>query len=198
MTAWSTPITWTASVVSVAQLNQQIRDNSLYLYEHRVGGYTPTLADVANTVAETTVLSFVIPANRMADGDVIEIWQTNLEKNNKGSVGTINAKINVGAGAQISMSGGALNWPDGATEYVNNKVTVIQRRGAGVDVLVMSAANFWPHWGAAQNAGLQVVGTSTPANFTTDQTVSIKVTLSAASALFYLKPQVAIVKHFKN
>lgn len=41
MTTWTTPKTWSAAKLTSAELNEQLRDNILYLYE-RVVGYNPT------------------------------------------------------------------------------------------------------------------------------------------------------------
>lgn len=64
MTAWTTPKTWAAGVLTAAELNEQLRDNTLHLYE-RVVGYAPTLAaDIgpssSETLADATGLDFPV------------------------------------------------------------------------------------------------------------------------------------------
>jgi len=158
--------------------------------------YAATLADVANTVSETTILSFTIPANSMADGDVIEIRQVNLEKNNKTSAGTAAVKINCGAGAQVTLAAAAA-YADSATEYRTARPVWIQRVGATIDVIMGDSGRQYETWNTTPAAS-KTVGSSTPTNFTSDFVVSIKVTLSAAHATFYIKPQVAKVVHYKS
>ena len=156
--------------------------------------YTATLAQVLNTVSETLILSFDIPANNMADGDLIEIVMSNLEKNNKGTDGTITAKVNVGAGAQVTITSTA-SFQNGATEYTNERMIRLQRMGAAVVVLADGLGGFTSN---LVSAPVNSYGSSTPANFTALQTVSLKVTLSAADATFYIKPQSASVFHRRN
>jgi hypothetical protein len=155
--------------------------------------YTPTLANCANTASETTVLSFVIPANQMADQDVIQVIMTGLFKNNKGTSGATVGKVNVGAGAQVTLHNGT--WANSASEYPGAAIWYLIRVGADVKVVwhLLADINTTP-------AGMSgsIAGISTPANFTSDQTVSFKVTLAAADATYYWKITSAKVVHFKG
>jgi len=154
-----------------------------------------TLANVADTVTETTILSFVIPANTMADGDVIRVTLLSLEKNNKGTPETAALKCNVGVGAQVTLAAAAA-FADAATEYTTIREMWLQRMGSTVEMgHYTTTSSFLATPGQATSA---VLGASTPANFTADQTVSLKVTLSAAHATFYIKPQSARVMHFRG
>ena len=151
--------------------------------------YTATLADVANTTSETTVLSFVVPGNAMADGDVIQVWWSWLGKNNAFSPLTVTVKTNVGAGAQVTVASGS--WSSSATEV--KKATLlcyIMRVGSTTWI----AAN--PTYDILTK--VTNIGESTPTNFTGDNTVSVKVTLDGADATAYLKPQSAMVIHYRN
>jgi len=157
--------------------------------------YTATLADVANTTDETTILSFTIPANSMADGDVIRIYVIALEKNNSGGAATFTAKLNAGAGAQIEI--GTEATANNAAEFAAVHQLELMRRGSSLDALPQSSI-VYQTWNRYAGYSAVPVGSSTPTNFTSDFVVSIKVTLSAAHALLYLKPQAAKVIHFKS
>ena len=131
----------------------------------------------------------------MADGDVIRATLLSLEKNNKGTPETMAAKLNVGAGAQVVLVAAAA-FADAATEYTTLREVWLQRMGSTVEMgHFFATSSFSAAPGQATSA---VLGASTPADFTADQTVSLKVTLSAAHATFYIKPQSARVMHFRG
>jgi hypothetical protein len=163
--------------------------------------YATTLADVSNSTTETTVLSFVIPAAAMSTGDIIDVTCAALYKNNKGSSGTITFNINVGAGAQVNVNAGVVNATDDSTEYQTTVMVRLMRVGSVVWVLARGGGySFSGNPFGSNNA---VFGTSTPTNFTSTNTVSLKVTLNAANALFYYKASTAsggagMAVHTKN
>jgi hypothetical protein len=149
-----------------------------------------TVADVANTTDETTVLTFVIPAGTMADGDIIDVTIAALFKNNKTSAGTATWKVNVGAGAQVTVIAQAA--ADSAAEHPG-MVDLIRLTRVGAAVWV----GIPPPLTADFQYMDQYSGPSTPANFTAANTVTFTVTLSAAHATFYIKPQSARIKHYR-
>ena len=157
----------------------------------KVATYTATLAQVLNTTTETDVLHFTIPAASMADGDLIEARFTALAKNNKGSLGTATFKVNVGAGSQVTTA--TTQASNSGTEYQLLLGFTLQRMGSTVLVVDLEGTQLSNPWSASAAAG-----SSSPANFTSDQVVTLKVTLDAADASFYLKPQSAVVTHRKN
>lgn len=55
MPAWTNPKTWTAALVTVAEMNTHLRDNTLYLYQARVAG----VVNIGGTVAAGTLFSSV-------------------------------------------------------------------------------------------------------------------------------------------
>jgi hypothetical protein len=64
VTSWTTPKTWVSgSALTAAEMNEQVRDNTLHLYE-RVVGYAPTKSADQNiastTYANVTDLSFPV------------------------------------------------------------------------------------------------------------------------------------------
>lgn len=152
--------------------------------------YTATLANVQNTIVETTIVSFVVPASTWADGDPIFVQLVSLDKNNSGGALTVTAKVNVGAGAQVPLVT-TVSENDSATEFSTNRSFVLVRNGSTVNVFNPALGNLWTTaFGSGSGFSL---GTSTPTNFTSSITVSLKVTLSGADATFYLKPQSARV-----
>lgn len=55
MPAWTNPKTWSAALVTVAELNTHIRDNDLYLYQARVGG----IVNTGGTISQGTLFTSV-------------------------------------------------------------------------------------------------------------------------------------------
>lgn len=155
--------------------------------------YAATLANAVNTILQTTVLSFTIPAGFMADGDRIDIQVTALEKNNTGGSQSSAWNVSVGSGADVAFA--AEGFANSATEFVTQKTLTIQRRGSGVDVGVSGQP---APFGANPSAGGAIVGTSTPANFTGANVVNVKITMGTADLSYYFKPQSALVWHFRN
>lgn len=191
------------ALTALQSVRKNAANTALEAYMASVAVYVATLADVSNTASETTILSFTIPANAMADGDTIEIQQVNLEKNNKGTAGTAAVKINAGAGGQVTLAA-ATTYSDSATEYRTSRRIWLQRVGTSIEVLSQNAptaqagaAEKAPEWWAAPEKTVNL-GVSTPTNFTSVFVVSLKVTLSAAHASFYVKPQAAKVVHVKT
>src|SRR5678816_3657369 len=76
--AWTNPRTWIpGEFVTASMLNTHLRDNLNYLYGNAlIASYTATLADVANTTTETAIITFTVPANAWADGELIRILFT--------------------------------------------------------------------------------------------------------------------------
>jgi hypothetical protein len=150
--------------------------------------YLPTLLDAGpSSVVETAILSFIVPANQWADGELISVILTSVGKNNKGSAGTPVVKVNVGAGAQVALA--TLDaWPDNATTYNFERGFLLQRQGATVNIITPPSSRSAPItiWTDALSL-THIVGTSTPANFTTAITVALKITLDASHANYFWK-----------
>lgn len=158
--------------------------------------YAATVTNVVSTTAQTTAISFVVPANDMATGDVILIEVAVKLKNSKGSAGTVTQDLFWGA-SSITLAS-AISWANNATERTYLFKYGMQRVGA--DLWVWSAGGGWSAspfsmpfavdlTASAGNAAVIVAPT-----FTSDQTVALKITLSASDANFYYKPQSATVQ----
>lgn len=163
--------------------------NAYEFWLPRADTYACTLTDVVNTSDETTALSFDIPANTMAAGDVIEVWWAWLGKNNAGSTSpTVTVKVNVGAGAQATIW--SVAWADTADEIKKATLLCYITR-VGNDCWIASNPTY------DISTKVTNITVSTPTNFTAANTVSVKVTLASASAALYLKPQAALARHHK-
>lgn len=167
-----------------------------------ITGYTPTLANVANTSSPTNAVAVPIGANVMADGDRLVFEVAGLHKNNKGTDGTITFKL--AYGATLITIANAIIATNSATEYKDLYQFVAMRVGSDLWVhsalgVAVAAAASWadsPDTRAATDVELAtarnnvVVGTPT---FSSSQTVAIEITLSAAHASFYWNAQAARV-----
>ena len=156
-----------------------------------VTGYTPTIADCANTASITTICSFTIGANVMAVGDVVYVELPSLEKQNKGSAGTVTWTF--------SWNGTTV-----ASSAIARGNRVAEGRVAYIFKLLRVGADIWVRGGGAaanddfdlpfiDSNGSDYAYLITAPDFTTSQAVLIRATLSAADALFYIKPQTANV-----
>lgn len=204
--AWTNPRTWIpGEFVTASMLNTHLRDNLNYLYGNAlIASYTATLADVANTTTETAIITFTVPANAWADGELIRILFTYLAKNNKGTTGFPVLKGYVGAGAGVVF--GSSNFDNDANEYALMGEINLQRVGAdvyikGPTLMMFTEGATWSNQPtlAVQAAHILTANAkSTPANFTANNTVAIKATLDAANATYYIKAKAAHVLHFKK
>lgn len=155
--------------------------------------YDATLTNVTDST-QTTTLSFTAPANEMADGDVIVISIAALVKNNKGTDGTATWDLAWGGVSatlvESDCSTTATTWSNNANERKKLFWFWVQRIGA----------DLWAGKGGSQALGSNVTGgagdcaavLSAP-TFSSNQTVALKLTLSATDATFYFKPQAARV-----
>jgi hypothetical protein len=159
-------------------------------------GYAVTKADAVNTVAETDVITFTVPANKWADGDIVVLEGWFLHKNNRGGTTAFNQKIYVG-GVSVSPPNATWAFPDLAVEQTVPFGMRFQRVGSAVwmrknmsgtavvqEVLDGDFADgSWGGWAAGT-----FVMTWTP-TFTADIIVKVSVTMANAHASTYLKPQ---------
>ena len=167
-----------------------------------IKGYAVTRADVANTTAETTTLSFTVPANEMADGDVITVHAAVLTKNDKGTAGTGTFKVKWGATTVLTGIGVA-TWNDNAAEM--KRFIELRMQRVGNDLWVFGTGNvgdgttFDTDPLGFQRVGNMVVtniAESATPDFTSSAAVVLTLTLSAADATFYFKPQAARAHKF--
>lgn len=151
--------------------------------------YIATLSNVLNTASITTFCSFTVPS--MADGDVIEVILSALKKNNKGTSGT--ATITCAYGAATATIGSGITWSNSATEF--NDIYRVTLMRVGSDLWV-TQPTLSPD-SSALNDGVSNISIVSAPTFGSSQTVALKLTLSAADATFYWKPQGARIRHKK-
>ena len=162
-----------------------------------------TLTNVTNNT-ETAALAITIKANSFNNGDQIIVDIASLDKNAKGSDGTWLVKVNAGAGAQITIANGT-TFTNNATEFKMVRGFRLWRIGSDVWIdgaTVVVSGTSGPFGPSTFNTDPTIAlgpvsGISTPTNFTSDFTISVKVTLSATDAAFYYKPQSARIVQFK-
>lgn len=164
-----------------------------------VTGYAVTSADVSNTTTPTNAIAFTVPANAMADGDVIVIHVAVLAKNNKGTDGTVTYKLVWGA-TSITFED-VRTWTNNATEKKALLEFRLMRVGSALWVFgILSGTMALTAIPIAKASGTlpaadENVQSGTP-TFSSSATVALEITLSAADATFYFKPQAARAHRF--
>ena len=137
-----------------------------------------------------------MPANDMQAGDVILGLMDVLVKNNKGTDGTITYDVAWGSASATLLGGDGVltrvTWTNSATEFKVQVGFRVSRVGSdawatgGIELVNGLISNF------PGGSGIKAAAISAP-TFTSNQTVALKITLSAADATFYFKPQAARV-----
>ena len=103
--AWTTPKTWTASVVTVSDLNTHIRDNLNVLKTSinddgtldTVFNRQVTLQTVANTVTETAVYTLSVPGGTLGTTKGLRLSLIGDQINNSGAGRTHTVRVKYGA-----------------------------------------------------------------------------------------------------
>ena len=171
--------------------------------------YTATLANVLNTTTETVIISWTIGADEWADGEVLYLNYSMLAKNNAGDqfeafkvyFGSENFQVNMLNGTAPYTSGNA-----------NEKRWMYAHQFMRVGSEIWGFCGGPPPYentdwedfnmvgqvardnGARGGHWVSVVASSS--DFTSSLACSIKVTLTAADATFYVKPQTcSIIKY---
>lgn len=143
-----------------------------------------TVAAVVNTVTETTVLSFTVPANSMADGDVVGSWFTGIKKNTSGSGAHI-ITFKLYWGGVLIGTIGAGSFSDAATY---NALYELRMQRVGADLWAFNSnvgAGGFSDLPLAQFVAAQPASSVlAAAGFGTDKLVELKVTLAVADANF--------------
>lgn len=182
---WTTPKDWTAIVVTVADLNTHIRDNLNYLkaaLDIAPALYATTKADVVSTTAQTTTMSFQVPANEMTDGSVIHIY---LAVKVRSTGGTYTLSMFWGS-SSVTLS---TTSQSAGTEKFHLVEFKLQRVGTdlwvrGQEGTMASEMQKPFHDLVAGNTNVAVISAPT---FTSTQTVALKITLNVNSANDYWK-----------
>ena len=99
--AWTSPKTWTATVVSVADLNAHIRDNETILKTsinddgtiRNLFDKNVTTTDVTNTAVETTVYSFSVPGGTLSTSNALRFTMTGYIDMTASVTGTVRIRF---------------------------------------------------------------------------------------------------------
>jgi hypothetical protein len=196
-----TPKTWTAVVVTVADLNQHIRDNlnvlktsifddgTLKLVPHT---YALTLLDAANTTSKVVVASMSMPANEMADQNVLRFWLAIKTKNYVSGATSPTIKFEWGA-STVTLPSNA--WGNAGVENLNIVEFVAMRVGSDLWVRsnTSSLATIVPldvtglYDGGTTNANGKFTSVISAPTFTSTQTVGVSVQFPTADVNIYWK-----------
>lgn len=193
----------TGTLITAAIWNADIVANEVSL-NSRLNSYVVTTSSASNTINEVDIWTFTVPASTISDDDriIVEGWLA--VKNNKGTSGTLAPQFNV-AGVSYNLTDTALT--DGASEHWVPFSARLQRAGASlVMTTILGATLFYSrtmHGGDIMTSNWNGFGaaagewaTAWTPNFATNIIISMSVTLSAASALFYVTPQACIAHKF--
>lgn len=155
--------------------------------EEVISPLTVTVQSVSNTTAETTMISFTIPANTLADGQSISLEYLLKALNDTGGAAALTTKLYIDDGTNQQHIDGAAS-----TAVVQDPVGVVN--GYAVNFVRIGNAlwsnaiyeyNIQRYYGPCDE-GLDV-------DFTADIAVSITATLSVASASLGVTPLAAKV-----
>lgn len=153
---------------------------------------TVTTAEVVNTTEETTAVTVTIPANAMEDGDIIKIM--GYYKYGRSGTGQEYIKLYVGE-ASWTMHSVAGSYGTTASD-IYNELTLIRQ---GTNLAVLQEHRNYSGFSLPINNELGPQDKTfdyaddgeifTSITYTSDITITIKVTESQANAADYLKPQ---------
>jgi hypothetical protein len=164
--------------------------------------YAPTLQDAGpSDGSEVTIISFTVPANDMADGDIIEVFMSAKFKNNQGSTAGWQLDLDWGSGSDVTLVSTTSDWSNSATERNQTlAICTMQRVGADLWIAGNGGASYGMNLYQLTATGNMTWTTServqvlASAPFSSESLVSIKATLEASHATLYCKPQVALVR----
>lgn len=156
--------------------------------------YPVTIANCENTITETTIASFVIPANTMLDGDIIlfelvyDIFQ---------NYGTVNLDHKFFANTGILFERLSLSTSQVPTSNKNRYLQFLYRSGSylisdykiGINNLIQNTNNLTPNGALTQLQNIR-----NDVAFNSDITFTLKTKWSVASPLVYIRPQTALIR----
>lgn len=155
-------------------------------------GYTPTLANVDNTVTATDIVTWTV--SDMANGDIMLACVQAKAKQNTGANAGWTLKLYWGA-SSVTYFTATNSWGNNASEQESLVILASMMR-VGADLIIQGNAAtgntlFSGHAGTNfSNTGIPYSRIVAP-TFGSSQTVKIEATLSVADLTFYFKPQQA-------
>ena len=150
--------------------------------------YNASLENVTNTMVNSTIISFTVPANSWKIGDYITIVWAAIKRNNEGSTRAIAMYLQVGDGQRNKFSN--ITWGDSNDDKKMFEVAQLMR--IDDDVWIQDT----DFTAISSNAvSSRVLGNSSPSNFNQDLIVNISGKWNRAHAELYIKPLFARVEH---
>jgi hypothetical protein len=149
-----------------------------------VTSYSVTQAQVVNTTSSTAFVTFTVPADTWAAGDVIRVFCSYLLKNNSG--GASNFTYYYGINSDTQAFEGARSVGDNATIRTRQLLAEFHR-------VVNDVWSYDRNISSSVPQAVSFEGNSSAANFSTpafdsDITVTLKLVMSVANANTYLTP----------
>jgi len=183
----------TSGTVGTARLGSGTASSSTYLRgdsawasisSGAVTSYSVTQAQVVNTTSSTAFVTFTVPADTWAAGDVIRVFCSYLLKNNSGS--SSNFTYYYGVNSDTQAFEGARSIGDNATIRTRQLMAEFHRVVNDVWSYNRDISTSVPQ-GASFDSNSSAANWSTPA-FDSDITVTLKLVMSVANANTYLTP----------
>jgi len=149
-----------------------------------VTSYAVTQAQVGNTTSSTAFVTFTVPADTWAAGDVIRVFCSYLLKNNSGSAADMTWYYGVNSDTQAFES----------ARSVGNNATIRTRQLlAEFHRVVNDVWSYDRNVSSSVPQNMIMDGNSPAANFSTpafdsDITVTLKIVMSVANANTYITP----------
>ncbi len=102
MSVWTAVKTWSAAVVSVADMQTYVSDNTNYLKDQvdaavKVLTRQVTLQTVTNTVTETAVFTYAVPGGTLGTNKILRLTLNGDFTNNSGGLITVTIRVKYGA-----------------------------------------------------------------------------------------------------
>lgn len=166
-------------------------------YQNQLIPLVTTFADCENTTSEIDIATVTIPANTLADGDLIKIVINSVVFNNSGSNFTLGQKITINANTIVNPSANAIT--SGTNfRYIRHELTFYALNVSGDNIDLVQNNIFSGTTGLVSPIGLTFPTTSTtytagvrhtPAtvNKTAINTIYVKLKWSGANANTYVR-----------
>jgi hypothetical protein len=186
----------TTGTVATARLGTGTANSSTYLRGDQTWAsvaagdttYALTVLDAENTTQTRDIVSFTIPANSLADGEIISIDTVTDSLNNSGSTASISVRTVVNGTANSSYS---TSYSTSALVWQDKQRLNIWRSGSTLFISLPTT------WAEPVNDGFTLrvqdsyyasgYATSLTPNFSADITVAIRVQWTVANAATYLR-----------
>ena len=167
-----------------------INNNAAYLAKEYVLDVDTTLVTVANTVTETTIFQYTLPANTLgASGNIVSIKTLGEIENAKGSMGITTFQLYYGTGSVYSV----LNIANGDDEPFELKGTLIGTGATNTQWLSLHGSYGFIDSAETEN-NREFRDTTMNKDSTTDLVIKITMTHNAAHSTYIGRHRHTVVK----